>query len=389
MTDLPPMVVLGVMSGTSLDGVDTVTVRLERSGERLRWEVLGRSAHDYPLELRGRLREALDPQRSNVVLITELHQLVGQFYAQVTAAAQAAAVAAEPAGAKIELVALSGQTVYHIPRPDPQRGWSVKSTLQLGEAAVVTQSCRVPTVAEFRQSDIAAGGQGAPLVSFSDHLLYSRPGVARAVLNIGGIANLTYLPADGDPAGVRAFDSGPGNCLLDEAAQRFLGLERDEAGGVAAGGRVDEQALARLLADPYFHLPTPKTTGREYFHLDWALERGWPTGEEVSPADLLATLTRLTAVTVARAVEQYLPTGATGEVLVAGGGARNAELMAGLQTALSLPAMTFAELGYDDKDRETLAMAVMGYMAYHGEPNVLPAATGARYPLVAGKLCRP
>src|SRR5680860_385988 len=137
------MVVLGVMSGTSLDGVDTVTVRLERSGERLRWEVLGRSAHDYPLELRGRLREALDPQRSNVVLITELHQLVGQFYAQVTAAAQAAAVAAEPAGAKIELVALSGQTVYHIPRPDPQRGWSVKSTLQLGEAAVVTQSCRV------------------------------------------------------------------------------------------------------------------------------------------------------------------------------------------------------------------------------------------------------
>lgn len=384
--DLPPMVVLGLMSGTSLDGVDTVTVRLQREGGELRWEVLDRSSHDYPVDLQGALKAALQPQSSDVVLLTELHQLVGQVYARVTAAAQDAALAAGTG--LIELVALSGQTVYHIPRPDPQRRWSVKSTLQLGEAAVVTQTCGVTTVSDFRQSDLAAGGQGAPLVSFSDHLLYSRPGTTRAVLNLGGIANLTLLPADGDPEGVRAFDTGPGNCLIDEAAQRFLDRQRDEDGVAAAGGTVDQRAMARLLADPYFLLPAPKTTGREYFMLDWALERGWPSGDPPAAADLLATLTELTAASVAMAVEQHFE-GVVDEVLIAGGGARNRELLTRLRDRLSVPAPTFGELGYDDKDRETLAMAVMGYYAYHGEPNVLPSATGARRPVVAGKLCRP
>lgn len=380
------MVVLGLMSGTSLDGVDSVTVRLQRVDGRLAWEVIGRSAHDYPLDVREDLRAALRPDRSDVLLITELHQLVGQVYARVTAAAQDAAVAA--GAGPIELVAISGQTIYHIPRPDPDRRWRVKSTLQVGEAAVVTQSCGVITVSDFRQSDLAAGGQGAPLVSFSDHLLYSAAGRARAVLNVGGIANLTLLPADGDPEGVRAFDTGPGNCLIDEAAQRFLGIERDEDGAVASGGTVDSEALRRLLSDPYFLLSPPKTTGREYFHLDWALQRGWPEATP-APADLLATLTELTAVSVARAIEHHVGEDNVDEVLVAGGGARNRELLLRLRERLDLPVPTFAELGYDDKDRETLAMAVMGYYAYHGEPNVLPAATGARRPVVAGKLCRP
>ena len=386
LRDLPPMVVLGLMSGTSLDGVDSVTVRLERTGGQLAWEVLGRSAHPYPVDLRAGLTAALQPERSDVVLITELHQLIGQVYARVTAAAQDASLTS--GSGPIELVALSGQTVYHIPRPDPARRWSVKSTLQLGEAAVVTQSCGVTTVSDFRQSDLAAGGQGAPLVSFSDHLLYAQPGTTRAVLNIGGIANLTVLPADGDPDGVRAFDTGPGNCLIDEAAQRYLGRERDDDGAVAAGGTADEWALARLLSDPYFLLHAPKTTGREYFHLDWALERGWPSGATPKTPDLLATLTELTASWIASAVEQHIDVGVD-EVLVAGGGARNRELLLRLRQRLRVPAPTFAELGYDDKDRETLAMAVMGYYAYHGEPNVLPSATGARRPVVAGKLCRP
>src|SRR5690606_28621126 len=179
--DLPPLVVLGVMSGTSLDGVDTVTVRLERRDGRLAWEVLGRSATPYPQALRERLKAAIDPSRSGIVLITELHQQVGQFYADVVTAAQDAAAGTAPAGETtaavagpgeagqasgssphpIDVVALSGQTIFHIPRPDPARGWSVKSTLQIGEAAVVTERCRVTTVAEFRQSDLAAGGQGA------------------------------------------------------------------------------------------------------------------------------------------------------------------------------------------------------------------------------------
>lgn len=383
--DLPAMTVLGVMSGTSLDGIDSVTVRLERAHGRLRWDVLARAAHAYPAEVAARLRRALDPATSDVVLITELHQEVGQVYADVVAAAQRL----HP----VDAVALSGQTVYHIPRPDPQRGWRVKSTLQLGEASVVTERCGVTTVSDFRQGDLAAGGQGAPLVPFSDLLLYAAPGVARMVLNLGGIGNLTYLPADGDPERVLAFDTGPANCLIDEAAERFASAARDEDGRMAAAGHVDEAALARLLDDPYLSLPPPKTTGREVYHLGAALARGWPggvgDGGREGANDVIATLTAFTVRSVARAVREHVLTRGLDEVLVAGGGARNPELMRGLRQALPLPVRTFAEIGFDDKDRETLAMAVMGYMALHGEPNVLPAATGAHHPVVAGKVARP
>lgn len=385
--DLPPLTVLGLMSGTSLDGIDTVTARLERRGGRLAWQVLARGAHAYPTSVARRLGLALDPKTSDVVLITELHQAVGQVYADV--------VASEQAKVPVDLVALSGQTVYHIPRADPALGWTLKSTLQLGEASVVTERCRVTTVSDFRQSDLAAGGQGAPLVPFSDHLLYSAPGVARLVVNLGGIANLTFLPADGDPDGVSAFDTGPANCVLDDAARAYLGAERDEDGRVAATGTVDAGALRRLLADPYFALIPPKTTGREVFNLRTILERGWGvgTGAAAEPplavADLMATLTELTAASLVLAIEEHVLPRGLDEVLVAGGGARNPELMRRLRGRLPVPVKTFAELGYDDKDRETLAMAVMGYMTVNGEPNVLPSATGADHPVVAGKVCRP
>jgi anhydro-N-acetylmuramic acid kinase len=379
--DLPPAVVVGLMSGTSADGIDTVTVRLAREGGRLVWEVLGRAAYEYPPDVAAGIRRAMDPASSDVLLITQLHQRIGQAYADAVAAAQALH--------QVDLVGLSGQTVYHVPRVDETRGWGVKSTLQLGEAAVVAERCRVVTVSDFRQSDLAAGGQGAPLVPFSDHLLYSRPGVPRAVLNVGGIANVTYLPPSLDPAGVLAFDTGPGNCLMDEAAQAYLGRPRDLDGRAAAAGRVDEAALARLLGDPYFALRPPKTTGREHFHLRHALALGWPDGAPERAEDLLATLAELTAVTVADAIARFLPAGDYLEVLVAGGGARNPELVRRLRRATGKPVTTFAEAGYDDKDRETLAMAVMAYMAVHGEPNVLPSATGASHPVVAGKVCRP
>ncbi|MBX3144462.1 MAG: anhydro-N-acetylmuramic acid kinase [Trueperaceae bacterium] len=385
--DLAQLTVLGVMSGTSLDGIDTVTARLERVAGRLRWQVLSRGAHLYPPEVAARLKLALDPRTSDVILLTELHQAVGQVYADV--------VAAEQAKVPVDLVALSGQTVYHIPRPDPEMRWTLKSTLQLGDASVVTERCRVMTVSDFRQSDIAAGGQGAPLVPFSDHLLYSEPGVSRLVVNLGGIANLTYLPADGDPAGVLAFDTGPANCILDDAARAFLGAERDEDGRVAASGSVDAAALARLMYDPYFRLAPPKTTGREVFHLRSTLQRGWgvaPEARAESPlavADLLSTIMQLSVESLASAIEAHVAERGVDEVLVAGGGARNPELMRRLAARLAWPVKTFAAIGFDDKDRETLAMAVMGFMALNGEPNISMAATGARHPVVAGKICRP
>lgn len=385
--DLPPLIVLGLMSGTSLDGIDTVTVRLERTGGRLDWQVLSRSSTAYEPELRARLRRAIDPRSSDVLLLTELHQQVGQAYAT----AVAGAVGAAGADAPPDLVALSGQTVYHVPRIERERGWNVISTLQIGEASVVSERCGVTTVSDFRQADMAAGGQGAPLVSFSDLLLYHRPGVTRVVQNIGGIGNLTLLPADGAPDGVLAFDTGPGNAVIDEAMEALFGVGYDDDGRVAASGRVDERALERLMADAYYKLEPPKTTGRELFTFERA--RAQAGLADLQAADVIATLTALTAASIADAYVRFLPV-APAEVLVAGGGARNPVLMRMLGDRLndlgaSPSITTFADVGYDDKDRETLAMAVMGYMAVHGEPNVLPSATGAGHPVVAGKIQRP
>lgn len=377
--DLPAATVLGLMSGTSLDGVDTVTVNLARTNGLLQWRVVGRSQSEYPADLRDRLHQALKPESSDVLLLTQLHQEVGQFYAQVVSAAQAEH--------QLDVVALSGQTVYHIPRKDQERGWRVKSTLQLGEAAVVTETCHVVTVSDFRQSDLAAGGEGAPLVSFPDSVLYSQPGTARAVVNIGGISNVTYLPAD-PAADVIAFDTGPGNCLMDEAMWRFAGAQFDDDGKVAASATPNLEALARLLEEPYFALRPPKTTGRELFHLAAALERGWPEREPPLP-ELMATLAALTVHSLAGGITGELSPLGLDEVLVAGGGALNPVLMAGLRQALPAPVKSFEEHGWYAKDREALAMAVMGYLALHGEQNVLPSATGARGPVVAGKIGRP
>ena len=372
--NLPPLHVLGLMSGTSCDGVDAVLARLERRDGVLLWEVEARHSLDYPPELRGRLERALHPDTSDVVLLTQLHTEVGAVYGDV--------VAEVMQSERVDLVALSGQTVYHIPRVDEARGWRTVSTLQLGEAALVSERCGVPVVSDFRPSDMAAGGGGAPLVSFGDLQLYAQPGTARAVHNLGGISNLTYLPADGDPAGVMAFDTGPANCLVDEAVKRYFGLDFDEGGRLAARGRVDEAMLTRLLEHPYLRLEPPKTTGREVF----ALREFEDVLECHAPEDILATLTAFTAESVARAYRDFVRPRPLGEVLVAGGGALNPTLMRLLKERVDVPVKTFEDVGWHSKDREALAFAVMGYFASHGLPNTLPHATGARRAVVAGKL---
>ncbi len=379
---LPAINVLGLMSGTSLDGVDAVLARLEL-GERLEWRVLERHSLPYPAELRERLTKAIRPGGADVVDLTQLHTEVGQVYAEVVAAVQNMAVQrAHP----VELVALSGQTVYHIPVVDLDRGWRTVSTLQLGEASLVAERCAVPVLSDFRQADMAAGGGGAPMVSFGDLMLFATPGRARAVHNLGGISNLTYLPADGDPNGVKAFDTGPANCLLDEAAKRYFGLEYDEGGILAAQGKVNEALLAALLEHPYFEMKPPKTTGREVFALAELPQLA--ALDALDPHDALATLTALTAESVARAYRDFVPNDIT-EVLAAGGGALNPTLLGMLRERLDIPITTFEAQGWQSKDREALAFAVMAYYAYHGLPNTLPSATGARHPVVAGKLSRP
>jgi anhydro-N-acetylmuramic acid kinase len=378
-SDLPDMVVMGLMSGTSADGVDAVVARFRLAGERLDWEVLERRSAPYPADLRRRLLLALKPETSDVVLLTQLHAEVGQAYAELAAELSEAVAERAP----VELIAVSGQTVYHIPRIDQERGWSSVSTLQLGEAALVAERCQLPVMCDFRQGDMAAGGQGAPMVSFGDLYLYGQPGISRAVHNLGGISNLTYLAAAGRGDEVFAFDTGPANCLMDEAAERFTGKGFDEDGRLAAAGRVDRELLERWLQHPYLRLAPPKTTGREVFEL-----ASFVPGDaaEREPADLLATLCAFSAESIAGAYRDFVLPRGLDEVLLAGGGALNPTLVTMLRERLPVPVRTFGELGWDARDREALAFAVMAYFGSHGRANIVPSATGARRPVVAGKL---
>lgn len=379
---LPPLNVLGIMSGTSMDGADAVLARLELKSGALVWEVMDRESLPYPAEMRRRLHASLKPETSDVLTLTELHAEVGELYAGL-----AAAVAAR---GRVDLVALSGQTVYHIPRVEPERGWSRKATLQIGEAALTLERLGVPVVCDFRQGDFAAGGEGAPMVSFGDSKLFPKPGVNRSVHNLGGISNLTLLPADQDPAGVVAFDTGPANCLIDEACERLLGVSYDEDGRIAASGSVDRELLDRLMSHPYLALPAPKTTGREVFTLDVILAEtnAGELAAALAPRDLVATLTAYTAESIARAYRELLPV-TVDEVLVAGGGALNPTLLAALQALMPAPVTRLDSLGVDACGREALAFAVMAYYAVHARTNTLPGATGARHAVVAGKLLRP
>lgn len=378
MTDFKTLNVLGLMSGTSLDGVDAVLVRLEHS-RTLTWQVLARHSTPYPAALRERLTQAIQPEGSNVVLLTQLHTEVAHVYAEVVKTIQAKH--------EVDLVALSGQTVYHIPRIDETRGWQTVSTLQLGEASIVAERCKVLTYSDFRQTDMAAGGGGAPMVSFADFALFSEPGKARALHNLGGISNLTYLSASGKPEDVFAFDTGPSNCLIDEAAKRYFDLEYDGGGELAAKGTVNEDVLATLLNDAYYKMPPPKTTGREVFALRELDEQ--VDFSSLEPHDVLATLTALTAESISRAYRDFVLPKGLDSILLAGGGALNPTLMSMLKKRLDVPIQTFEDIGFESKDREAVAFAVMAYYAHLGKANTLPSATGARHAVIAGKLSKP
>ncbi len=380
--------VLGLMSGTSADGIDAVLLELQgwpvlrENTQRValalptglpRGRVVAHTFTPYPDGLRQKVLEAMH-DKLNTAELTQLHWQLGEILAQ------AALTLSEGA----DLIASHGQTVQHHPKIDLARGWQVPATLQLGEAAVIAERTGKPVVADFRPADLAAGGLGAPLVPFADWALFAQNGVKRVLLNIGGIANITWLPSL-NPAEVLAFDTGCGNCLLDEIAG-LLGQTCDEDGRLAARGKVIDTLLTRWLTQPELKLAPPKATGREIWRLDHLL-----TQEEGSFAveDLAATATALTAQTIAEAL-RFLPA-TPDEVVIAGGGAKNPVLMQVLARHLSpIPLKTFADLhwdkqGFTDTTREAAAFAFLGYAHAQGWPNTLPQATGAKRATRAGK----
>jgi len=362
------MKALGLMSGTSVDAVDLVLAELQTLsskgvGElRLEWKVLAHKEALFPAELRNRIISALKSQ-ANTREIALLHHQLGRFYAEAAAEFEGQA----------ELAASHGQTIWHEPS---------LATFQIGEPAYLAEALGVPVVSDFRPSDLALGGEAAPLVPYPDLLLYGEEGVKRAIHNIGGISNLTYLPGI-KPEGVLAFDTGPGNALLDETAAR-LGLTHDAGGKIAASGKSDAALVERWLTHPYFSRQPPKSTGREVWNLE-AMDED----TALPPQNLLATLSEFTAQSIALAYQKFvLPLGLD-EVWVAGGGAYNQTLMHQIRAALPVPVYTFEERGHDSKVREALAFAVLGYLRWLELPNVLKQVTGAKKNAIAGKVTLP
>ena len=365
----PERRVVGLNSGTSADGVDAVVARIFGAGDSTRVTVEAFVTLPYPEPLRACLLAG----PTSAAEVAAFDVAVGAAFADAAEAALAAA-----GGGPCDLVASHGQTISHLPRSAGGPG----ATLQIGQPAILAERLAAPVVSDFRVRDVAAGGEGAPLVPLADFILFGRAGHVRAVQNIGGIANLSVV---GDRVeDVYAFDTGPGNMPIDAASRALFGRACDEDGAHAARGAVDEAVVAELLADPFFGQPPPRSTGRERYG-EGFLNRLLPrfTGR---PDDLLATLTRFVAASIHFAYARWvLPRSPVAEVLISGGGVHNRTLMRWLGELLApLPVRSTAALSVDPDAKEAVAFALLANETLHGRAGNLPGATGARGPRVLG-----
>ncbi len=381
-----PKLVMGLMSGTSVDGVDACAARMWMDGEQFHYEMVGTYSHPIPEVLRERLLLCM---RNEPVLLEELCRLnteVGLLFAEAALGLLAASGVSPKA---VDCIGSHGQTLYHLPPVSGELG----STLQIGEPAIIAEKTGILTIADFRPSDMAAGGQGAPLVCFADQWLFQRPDEGRCVQNIGGIGNVTVLPPKGQ-GDVRAFDTGPGNMLIDGAVERLYQQPYDAEGKIASSGHVNRDLLGWLLGHPYLKQAPPKTTGREAFgqvYLNEALSRF----SHLSSPDLIATFTFYTAQTIADAYQRFVfPDTQIGEVIIGGGGAYNTTLMQMLDQLLKtqcpdIQLKTHQDYGLNNKYKEALAFAMLAWAHLHQMPNNIPSCTGATHPVIMGKQVLP
>jgi anhydro-N-acetylmuramic acid kinase len=382
-----PALVIGVISGTSADGVDAAACRLEGAPETgLRPEVLGTAFLPYPAALADRLRH---PHGLTVAELAGLDFDLGWRFAE--AAAQAARAAGIPLS-QFCLIGSHGQTVWHDPAGEAT---GVPATLQIGEPAVVAERTGIPVWSDFRPADVAAGGEGAPFVPYVDRLLFGSPERWTVCLNLGGIANVTLLAPGVGPDAVTAFDTGPANMVLDDLAERLLGEPYDREGRRASAGRPSAARLRGAMEDPYFARPAPKSTGRERFGAGWTERHFSPfdglTWDQVQ--ERLATAVQITVESVARAVEGACgtePVPDQADVVVAGGGRKNLTLMEELTRRLAPRTVVPVDAyGLDGDFKEAVAFAVMAWASALGRSVNLPSVTGARHAARCGRLSFP
>lgn len=387
----PSRLIVGLMSGTSLDGVDAAIVRIEGSGLESKVELVHFTSTPYDNELREKIKDLCSIERSDVA------QVCGMNFRMAHVLADAVRQAVADAGLTMEdidLVSSHGQTIWHIPEDDPADPTLVRSTLQIGDLSVIAKSTGKPVVGDFRTADIAVGGQGAPLVPYGDFILFRDAAKGRIAQNIGGIGNCAAIPANGRPEQVIAFDTGPGNMLIDQAVYTLSGGAHsyDAGGEWAARGRADTGFVEQMMSHPYFARKPAKSTGRELFGKAYALDWiGRMQAKGLSDADIVATFTAFTAYSIYQSYRDFvLPHMAIEEVYVSGGGAHNKTLLR--MIAELLPGqriLTSDELGISGDAKEAVAFAIFANNLLHGIPNNLPSATGADRPTVMGKLAFP
>ena len=391
------MIVAGVMSGTSADGIDVAIVRIGGRARTLHLRLLKHRHFAYPTQTRQIILNAMNAASATVAGLARLNFLLGDLYAE------AVQKTVQRARIKIDLIGCHGQTLYHQGNRSPFLGRQIIATWQTGESSILAARLGVPVISDFRPADMAAGGKGAPLVPLLDIAYYSHPKRLRVLQNIGGIANLTVLPSGTNPGHMErviAFDTGPGNMVIDACAQQLLGKSFDTNGAVAAHGKVNESALRRALAHPFFRSKPPKTAGREEFGREFVAQFLRWCGRRASAADVLATATALTAESIGKAVREALAIlkfrtplrGRDGEYIVSGGGAKNRTLMriiAANVQPLGFHVLTSDELGMPAEAKEAVAFALLAYQTWNRLPGNVPAATGAGRPAVLGKVSFP
>lgn len=388
------MIVAGVMSGTSADGIDVALVRItgQVAGKNYRYadkpgagslriRLLGHVAYPYPERIRQAVLAAMNARAARVADLARLNNLLGELYGSAVQAAQ------KKLRIKPELVGCHGQTIYHQGTPAVYLGHKAAMTWQTGEGAVIAARVGIPVVSDFRPADMAVGGKGAPLVAFLDAVFYAHATIGRIAQNIGGIANLTAIPpANGR---IRAFDTGPGNMVIDALAEKLFHRAYDRDGVIAATGAVLEPVLHEFLGTSFFRQAPPKTAGREEFGREFAarfLERCKGARKE----DVLATATALTAHSIALSIKNFVrPRKAYSELVVSGGGAKNPTLLAMLANQiqpLGLSLRLSDEFGLPSEAKEAVAFALLAYQTWHHRPSNVPSATGARRAAILGKI---
>ncbi|MGE7881486.1 anhydro-N-acetylmuramic acid kinase AnmK [Bacillus sp. NPDC094077] len=380
------MYIAGIMSGTSLDGIDVALVHIEGNGVDSKVELIHFTTVPFCNDIKNEIQQALSIDTSNVQLICSLNFKLGLCFAN---AVKEVCKKADLSLEQLDLIGSHGQTIYHQPKKD---GNIISSTLQIGEPAVIAYKTETTVISNFRTMDMAAGGQGAPLVPYSEIILYKHQTKNRLLQNIGGIGNVTVIPSKRSNKSVIAFDTGPGNMVIDEVCQRLFHLPYDQNGGIAKQGVVVDEMLTYCMSHPFLEMNPPKSTGRERFGKEFVNEL-LKRFEKHNKENILTTVTMFTASTIVHHYKKFIfPLYEIDEVILGGGGSYNDTLVEMIRNGLreeKCRIRTQEDIGHSSAAKEAIAFAVLANETYHRNPSNVPNATGAKEPVVLGNITFP